>query len=404
MRRKQARRRGAGGAAEWLHVLMLSRLGRNEGGRETWLYEFVPRLVRALPAVRVSVLGIRSDGDPPVDGDLEACAGDVRDRFSILRLRVRKTRWPLAIGMMRELWRHTRASSFDAPDIVLGMGIFELPMVLLPAYRRSVRCVWLRGIFVHEKAYRIPRWLSPMVLKTEALLLRRVDCVLANGHDIAKFYQDMGVDVHVIENGVDLERWALESTPRMHGKIHVAFIGRLTKVKGILEYLGAVGRFDAEEGEKYAFHVVGGGSEEYASRLRACGDRMKRHGVISNSSLPAFLKDIDVCVALTWADARGGGGGTSNALFEQMAAGRIIVAWDNVIFRAVLDETCAYLVPQGDVDALADAFREIASHPDEARRRAANGVERARRYDIGGRVQSCVALFEGLLERRLTST
>lgn len=387
------------GSSEWLHILMLSRFGRNDGGRETWLYEFVPRLVRTRSTDRVSVFGIRSDGDPPVEDDLEDCAGDVRERFSIFRFYVRRTRWPLAIGFAREVWRHTRTASFVAPRIVLGMGVFELPMVFLPAYRRSVRCIWLRGIFVHEKSYRIPRWLSPIVLRMEVFLLRRVDCVLANGHDIAKFYEERGLDVRVIENGVDVDRWAAETGPRLQGKIHVAFIGRLTKVKGISEYLEAIAQFDPKESDKYAFHVVGGGTEEYEPKHRALGEHVQWHGVLSNLELPRFLKEIDVCVALTWANARGGGGGTSNALFEQMAAGRVIVAWDNVIFREVLDDTCAYLVPQGNVDALVDAFRKIESNPAEARRRAENAAERVRRYDIASRVQCCTGFFDDLCSR-----
>lgn len=400
MKRRSVRRRRSDGSAEWLHVLMLSRLGRNDGGRETWLYEFVPRLVRAVSTARVSVFGIRSDGDPPLEDDFADGDGDVAGRFSFVRLRVTKTRWPLVVPMARELWRFTQAESFVAPRIVLGMGIFELPMVFFPAYRGSVRCIWLRGIFTHEKAYRIPKWLSPLVLKAEVMLLRRVDHILANGEDIAKFYRDEGLEVRVIENGVDVERWALAERPRIHGKVHVAFIGRLTKVKGIDEYLEAIDRFDAAEADEYAFHVVGEAAGGYASKIRASGERVRWHGVLSNLDLPRFLEGIDVCVALTWADPRGGGGGTSNALFEQMAAGRVIVAWDNVIFRSVLDDTCAYLVPQGDAAALAAAFREIASHPDEARRRAENAAARVRSYDIDGRVRICAALFDDLCARK----
>ena len=101
-----------------------------------------------------------------------------------------------------------------------------------------------------------------------------------------------------------------------------------------------------------------------------------------------------VCVALTLSSLGLGGGGVSNALVEQMAAGRILVAWDNDIFRQVLDSSMAYLVPQGDARALANAFLYIALNRGEALERAARAWEKSTSYAISTHVDKFFELFE----------
>ena len=63
-----------------------------------------------------------------------------------------------------------------------------------------------------------------------------------------------------------------------------------------------------------------------------------------------------------------------------MAAGRVLLCWDNPAYRQVLDEKSAYLVKQGDASALIDALRQIASDPDEASARARRAAGLARGY------------------------
>ena len=43
---------------------MLSNLGPAEGGRETWLYNFLPRLTERLPHLKLRIHGFRLDSDP----------------------------------------------------------------------------------------------------------------------------------------------------------------------------------------------------------------------------------------------------------------------------------------------------------------------------------------------------
>jgi hypothetical protein len=61
-----------------------------------------------------------------------------------------------------------------------------------------------------------------------------------------------------------------------------------------------------------------------------------------------------------------GGAGLSNALLEQMAAGKIIVAWSNDAFNQILTPTCAFQVEQYNNEALISSFISIYKNQEEA--------------------------------------
>jgi glycosyltransferase involved in cell wall biosynthesis len=95
---------------------------------------------------------------------------------------------------------------------------------------------------------------------------------------------------------------------------------------------------------------------------------------------------MQVCAALTFVHGRdrheSGGAGVSNALLEQMAAGRIMLCWDNEAFRQVLSDDSAYFVRQGDVGALLDALLAIIGNPVAAHARAQRAAEIAANYGL----------------------
>jgi glycosyltransferase involved in cell wall biosynthesis len=100
---------------------------------------------------------------------------------------------------------------------------------------------------------------------------------------------------------------------------------------------------------------------------------------------------MDVCTALTFvrqgADQKGGGSGVSNALLEQMAAGRVCLCWDNAAFRQVLDERSGYFARQGDAGELAARLKQIAENPSEALNRALTGQQLAENYGLDAHMQ-----------------
>jgi glycosyltransferase involved in cell wall biosynthesis len=360
-------------------IVMLSNLGPAEGGRETWLYNFVPRLLQRYPQLSLTIHGFRLDVEADNRKTLSRAVSESdRDRLSIDFVQAAPSKRPNALAFWTGLRR--LAAKSRQPRFVLAVGSWvELLAVLVSgSFRRSGKILWLRTIYVDEKAHRIRPFARRLIRSIENRVLRHADLLIANGEDTAAHYRARGFDVTVIKNAVDLERWTM-SPPNLAAPLHVGFVGRLAQVKGIDEFLVAA---KSADGSKFVFHIAGDGpARDDAIALEREG-LVRFHGPLPNEGVPKFLEDMDVCVALTFAGTDlkkgSGGAGVSNSLLEQMAAGRILLCWDNPAYRQVLDEKSAYLVKQGDPLAISGALKEVAGDLAEASSRAQRAAELAR--------------------------
>ena len=324
-----------------LDIIMNSSLNKNAGGRETWLYNFLPELLKDPRFSKVSIFGFRvmSQGDFSTDLNKFDPSDPDQRRLYVHIFEGKKTRLPKAHSMYKALKVFGKNDDFE-PDYVLAVGVFEMLMIQkIRRYKNAKKIIWLRSIFSHEKTYAIPKFLRKFVLSYEIRKLKKADIVLGNGDDIRDFYSPFGIDVEVIKNGVAMQKWEMPP-PALNGAIHIAYVGRLSQVKGIEDYFKLIEVIKKGDlADQFVFHVVGnnGVYVEQVSQLVE-QNHLINHGSIPNDELPQFLKTIDVCVALTYASSDGGGGGTSNAMMEQMAAGRIMLAWNNRIFSQYLNE------------------------------------------------------------------
>ena len=366
-------------------IVMLSNLGPAEGGRETWLYNFLPRLMQRFPSLKLRIHGFKLDGDPDYrERLLGAVYPRHRDRISIDLVEAKPSGRPNAFAFWAGLRRSARKALQPRFVIAVGSWVELLAIIVSGGFRRSGKILWLRTIFVDEKAHRIPSAARGLLRRVEDAILKRADLLIANGDDTAAHYRARGFDVIVIKNAVDLKRWSM-SPPKLIRPLHVAFIGRLAQVKGINEFLAAAREMaTTAEGQQFIFHVAGDGPARDDALALARAGNLQFHGPLPNEAVPAFLQDMDVCVALTFAGSDLGGGsggaGVSNSLLEQMAAGRVLLCWDNPVHRQVLNENSAYLVKQGDPSALIAALRQIASDPEEASARARRAADLAQGY------------------------
>ena len=362
-------------------LVMLSNFGLADGGRETWAYNFIPRLIARHPRLRLSIFGLRVDGEPNNSALLE----DLATKNGSLKLDFTPApanRVPNAFYFWKGL--HNVRSRFR---FVLAVGSFvELIGVLLsPGLRKARKIAWLRTIFVEEKAHRLPPLLRPILLAIERFVLGKADLIIANGDDTANFYRRLGLQVVVNRNAIDFERWRADPVRIDPGPLNVAFIGRLAPVKGIREFVALARSWD--ESRTAQFHVIGSGPEEAAVREAAEAEKLVFHGAVPNKDLPAILKTMDACVALTFKSASGGTAGVSNALLEQMASGRAIIAWRNEIFEQILDDSSAILVEQGSVTGLANAVSKLLEEPDQARSMAGRAQAIAREHSFDAHME-----------------
>lgn len=378
-----------------------SSMGQSDGGLETWAFQFIPGLLRLYPKATV-----RFYGALPVDHDdprpaLRVAAGKAADRLALTFFPVIPGMLPQITSMIRQFVASKRQER-EVPSIVITAGTFlELIMVRMSRpTRRAFKVVWLRTIWVDQKTYRIPRFLRPLARWIEARILSGADLILANGSDIAERYGHFGLNVQVIPNAVDTRRWRA-APPSLTEPIRVAFVGRLAVDKGIVQFVDLARRVAAGPARNsFRFEVYGHMAEEALVRAAAEENVLSWQGAVENSLLPQVLAGVDVCVALTFSDPDRGGGGTSNAMMEQVASGRIMLAWDNPIFRQWLTEDNAYLADQGDVGGLMACLEEIQNNRPEALRRAANGREKM--ADFG--IDAMMARFDQTLHEALGQT
>jgi len=373
-----------------ISLLMISNFGVADGGRETWAYNFIPRLLRRWPDIHLDLIGLHRVGQQDNSGRLNGLLGG---RGSTTLLTSARKRFPI-LSMLRQAPRQLTTSKHPRPDLVIGVGsIMELLVILAsPSLRRSRRIIWLRTVLLQERSGQLGR-LGRAGRALERRLLRSADLLIANGEDTAKHYRAYGLDVKVIPNGVDLDRWRA-LPPKLVGSLRVVLVGRLIAHKGLAEYLALAKRM---HGSGFEFHVIGEGPYEHEALKAQREGWLVCHGVKPNDELPALIATMDVCACFA---LEGAGGGVSNALLEQMASGRVILAWNNMIYRQLLDETNAWLVTQSNVDEAESALQEIAERPDDARRRAAAAEQSAQRFSFDGHVEQFVSLAEPLLANR----
>jgi hypothetical protein len=123
----------------------------------------------------LKVIGIREAEAESAEEELKSTLhGEAANRFQSHQFPITSRRLPAFIKMWYCLWRYTKSSGFEKPTFVMALGIFELAMMLTGRYGGCRKIVWLRGIFLHEKADRFPKFLFPVLRRIEVAMLRRV--------------------------------------------------------------------------------------------------------------------------------------------------------------------------------------------------------------------------------------
>ena len=321
-------------------------------GTESQLLALIEKLDRS----RVQPHLVLLRGNNPKSLPLEPTCCPVL-RLDVPNLRSWKALWALG-SFMGFLWRH-RIDCVQAyfPDSTT----FSVPAALLAGVRHRLRT-----------RNNVGHWMTP----GDRLLGRAVG-LLATGSlsncaaardSLVQTEKARPASVHVLENGVDLERFLALEPPT--GPVRtVGAVANLRHVKG-LDVLAeaAAGLPDLR------FAVAGDGehrpSLEAQIRQAGLAERFRLRGNLPD--VPGFLAGLDVAVLPSRAE------GMSNALLEYMAAARPIVATAVGANAEVLrDGVDGLLVPPGDAASLAGAIRRLADDRSLSARLARSARQRA---------------------------
>jgi glycosyltransferase involved in cell wall biosynthesis len=259
-------------------------------------------------------------------------------------------------------------------------------------------------------------YLTPMQKRLQRAVCRFADCVLVNADAVKDWLMADGYSaskIVVIRNGVDLSRFSRAPEPeklRLELGLApdtplVAVVSRLTRLKGLEDFLEAVARISPRFPDA-RFLVVGETNPQhrpYLDELKSLtarlgvGDRVIFTGL--RSDVPALMASVNVSVMPSLNEA------LSNVLLESMAAGAPVVATRvGGTPEALTDGRTGLLVPPADPTALAGSIARLLEDGQLAARlgRAARQTI-ADRFSVDRMVKTTEEVYLDLLDRKTSS-
>ena len=285
------------------------------------------------------------------------------------------------------------------PDLSAPRVALWLRRVLRKARPRLVHVtdVWPPAV-VAARAARVPRTIvthhTPELPRRENTVGRlwwrlawaaRPEVVYTSETDRAGDARE-GLRTHVIELGIDLERYAHGSPSLAKDAPLVGNVARLAEQKGQRYLLEA-----AAELPEVRLAIVGEGELRDELERRACelgvADRVWFTG--ARDDVPDVLASCDVFAFPSLFE------GLCLAVIEAQAAGVPVVATPvGGIRETVVEGETGLLVPQRDAHALAERIRWVLEHPNEASALAAEAKRRVfERYSERRMVERTLELY-----------
>ena len=318
-------------------------------------------LIRALDRTRVEPSLVLLDGESEDSRRLEPTD------CPILRLGVKKLFGASALVAAKRLHSFWKAIRPDIAQIYfLDSAYFGVPVAKLVGVRKIVR---VRN--------NLSYWLTRKHRAWNRMIRPFVDATLTNsdaGRDALIAQDGLSPNrITVIENGVDVERFAIPGRAPFSGStLRVGCVANLRPVKNIDGLMCLAARFP-----ELQFEVAGDGEQRgELEKLRAelnLGHRFRLLGSLAD--IPSFLAGLDIAVLPSHSE------GMSNALLEFMAAARPIVATDVGASAKLLDGGgCGVLAATSGVDDLEDALRRLLAKPEAARAMGEAARARATRF------------------------
>ena len=209
--------------------------------------------------------------------------------------------------------------------------------------------------------------------------------------------------------GTDLKRFSFkERTVDSSGAIRLVTIARLTEKKGLEYSIRAVAKL-SQRFAKLEYNIIGDGDLrlELTRLIEALGvgSAVRLLGWRTMEEVQVLLDQSHVFVLASVESRNGDIEGLPLALQEAQAMGLPVVCTRHSgLPEGILDGKSGFLVPERDVDALADRLADVISRPEawpEMGRQGRAFVENE--YDLNQRNDALVELYRQLQERNLLS-
>ena len=212
--------------------------------------------------------------------------------------------------------------------------------------------------------------------------------------------------IRVHHSGIKVSRFRHADRQRAPGEpTRVLTVARLTEKKGVEYAIRAVGRVKGS-GRPVRFAVMGDGPlrahlERLAGELGLAGD-VQLTGPGTQDEVIARLREAHLFLAPSVTAASGEQEGIPNVLKEAMATGTPVVGTRHSgIPELIEDGVSGFLVPERDVDALADRLTRLIDSPERWGPMGRAGRQRVEaEFDSDTLNRELVALYEQLVADR----
>ncbi len=180
----------------------------------------------------------------------------------------------------------------------------------------------------------------------------------------------------VLGIGVDAGKFDLRPRPRVE-KIRLLTVGRLAEKKG-LEYSIRAAAKVLEHHDNLEYTILGEGPmrptlEKLVRELRV-GEKITLAGFKRQEEVVAYMQNSDIFVLASVTASSGDTEGVGTVLLEAQLTGMPVVATRHNGFPdAVDDGVSGFLVPERDVDSLAERLRYLIDNPEVSERMGAEG-------------------------------
>jgi len=210
------------------------------------------------------------------------------------------------------------------------------------------------------------RWYRASLLR----MLPHFAAIVVVGSHQRQWMLDHGVEparVHLIPCGVPTAEFSIPPTRSQSEPLRFVCVSRLVRWKGVAETIHAFSRVH-NRGVRSQLHVVGDGPErerlEELTRELDLGPSVVFHGSLPPAQVHEILCRSDVFVQHSLTDVSGWVEGFGVSIAEAAAVGLPVIATrSGGILDQVLDGRTGLLVPERDVDAMADAMFRLAADP-----------------------------------------
>jgi glycosyltransferase involved in cell wall biosynthesis len=219
--------------------------------------------------------------------------------------------------------------------------------------------------------------------------------------------------VHVLHNGTQLSNFAYSNPAQDFDgeQVRLLFVGRLVEVKSPLSLLDTFLEVTEEVGSKpeLILTIAGNGPlegevNEYIDR-HGIDERVCCVGRIPHSEVRHLMQTHHIYVQHCKKTDGGAEEGLGVTFIEAQASGLPVVATQSGgIPDVVVDGETGYLVPEDDVEAMADRIVHLVRHPDTWERMGRAGRQHVEEhFDLTKQAGKLIELYEDMCDRIVAS-